>query len=112
MIFINSLKLRKLMHCFSRSEAQLETCLSQGWMISYATVLVKSFRHQQLAKGTPLDQMLLETDSPWLDPDSRELVNRPWKIERSAEIISNIKNIGKDEILRATEKNARRFFRM
>ncbi len=60
--------------------------------------------------------MVLETDSPWLDPDSppgpSQLTNRPWKIERSAEIISDIKNVGKDEILRATEKNARKFFRI
>jgi len=101
-----------MMHCFSGNETQLKTCLEQGWTISFATVLVKSFKHQRLAKQTPLDQMVLETDSPWLDPDSRELVNRPWKIERSAEILATLLNIDKDEILRITEKNARRFFRM
>lgn len=101
-----------MMHCFSGSEGQLKTCLAEGWIISYATVLVKSFKHQRLAKQTPLDQMVLETDSPWLDPDSRELVNRPWKIERSAEVLSGLINIDKEEILRVTEKNARRFFRI
>src|SRR3989338_9184689 len=101
-----------MMHCFSGSEGQLKTCLAEGWMISFATVLVKSFKHQRLAKSTPLDQMVLETDSPWLDPDSRELVNRPWKIERSAEILANMINIDKDEVLRVTEKNTKRFFRI
>lgn len=101
-----------MMHCFSGSEVQLKTCLEQGWIISFATVIVKSFKHQRLAKQTPLDQMMLETDAPWLDPDSRELTNRPWKIERSAEILADIKNIDKDEVLRATEKNAKRFFRI
>lgn len=101
-----------MMHCFSGSEGQLKDCLEQGWLISYATVLVKSFKHQRLAKQTPLEQMVLETDSPWLDPDSRELVNRPWKIERSAEILATLLKIDKDEVLRTTEKNARRFFRM
>ena len=101
-----------MMHCFSGSETQLKTCLDQGWMISYATVICKSFKHQRLAKGTPLEQMLLETDAPWLDPDSRELVNRPWKIERSAEIISGLKNMNREDILSATEKNARKFFRI
>ncbi len=101
-----------MMHCFSGNEVQLKTCLEEGWMISYATILVKSFKHQKLAKQTPLDQMVLETDSPWLDPDSKELTNRPWKIERSAEVLSTLINADKDEILRTTEKNARRFFRM
>ena len=85
-------------------------------MISFATVVVKSKRHQRLAKQAPLDRMLLETDAPWLDPDtkpgSHELTNRPWKIERSAEVIAELKGATKDEILRATEENAKKFFRL
>lgn len=102
------------MHCFSGSEENLEACLAEGWMISFATVLVKSRRHQRLAAATPLGQMLLETDAPWQDPDakpgSRELTNRPWKIERSAEIIAEAKGIQKRDVLAATAENARRFF--
>lgn len=105
-----------MMHCFSGSETQLKTCIAQGWLISFATLITRSFKHQRLAKVTPIEQMLLETDAPWLDPDSHpgssQLTNRPWKIERSADIIANIKNIDKDEVLRQTEKNARRFFRI
>jgi len=103
---------RVMMHCFSGSEGQLKRCVANGWMISFATVICKSFKHQRLAKITPLDQMLLETDAPWLDPDSRELVNRPWKIERSAEIIAEKLGITKDEVLRATEDNAKMFFKI
>ena len=109
-----------MMHCFSGSESQLKTCMEQGWMISYATVLVKSFKHQRLAKMTPLGQMLLETDAPWLDPDAPpktfgqqpHLTNRPWKIERSAEVIAGLKDVSKEEILSVTERNAKRFFRI
>lgn len=101
---------RVMMHCFSGSESQLKRCVANGWMISYATVICKSFKHQRLAKQTPLSQMLLETDAPWLDPDSRELVNRPWKIERSAEIIAEKLGVSKDEVLRKTEESAKRFF--
>ncbi len=105
-----------MMHCFSGSESQLKTCIAQGWMISLATVLVKSFKHQRLAKIIPLDQLLLETDSPWLDPDgqpgSRELTNRPWKIERSAQVLADVLNISKEGILETTAENAKRFFGM
>lgn len=105
-----------MMHCFSGNEVQLKDCIGRGWIISFATLIVKSFKHQRLAEATPLDQMVLETDAPWLDPDSppgtTELTNRPWKIERSAEIIAGIKNMDKEEVLRTTEKNARRFFRI
>src|SRR3989338_2494558 len=99
-----------IMHCFSGSEGQLKTCISQGWTISLATVLVKSFKHQRLAKMVPLDRLVLETDSPWLDPDSHELANRPWKIERSAEVLSGLLGIPKEGILEQTAENAKRFF--
>lgn len=103
-----------MMHCFSGSEGQLKTCLEQGWIISFATVICKSFKHQRLAKITPLDQMVLETDSPWLDPDSqpgsKELTNRPWKIEKSAEVLAGILDMTKKEILQKTGENAKRFF--
>ncbi|MFA4819830.1 MAG: TatD family hydrolase [Candidatus Aenigmatarchaeota archaeon] len=99
-----------MMHCFSGSETQLKKCLEQGWMISFATIICKSFKHQRLAKLVPMEQMLLETDSPWLDPDSRELTNRPWKIEKSAEVIAGIKSLTKEKILQKTEENARKFF--
>lgn len=101
-----------MMHCFSGSEPQLKMCLEQGWLISLATVICKSFKHQRLAKITPLEQMVLETDAPWLDPDSRELTNRPWKIERSADIIAQLKGTAKEKILEATTENARKFFRI
>jgi TatD DNase family protein len=101
---------RVMMHCFSGSEGQLKRCIANGWMISFATVICKSFKHQRLAKETPLEQMLLETDAPWLDPDSRELVNRPWKIERSAEVIAKLKETTKEEILATTTETAKRFF--
>ncbi len=101
---------RVMLHCFSGNEANLKFALEHGWFVSYATVICKSFKHQRLAKETPLNQMFLETDAPWLDPDSRELINRPWKIERSAEIIAEKKGITKEEVLRVTTENARKFF--
>ncbi len=103
-----------MLHCFSGSEGQLKLALQQGWMISIATIICKSEKHKRLAKLIPIDQLLLETDSPWLDPDqppgSKELTNRPWKIERSAEVIAEQTGITKEEVLHKTEANAVRFF--
>jgi TatD DNase family protein len=105
-----------MFHCFSGSEENLKECLEHGWYISFATVIVKSRRHQRLAKDTPMEKMLLDTDAPWLDPDakpgSRDLTNKPWKIERSAEVIAEAKGITKQEVLRQTEENAKKFFRL
>lgn len=56
--------------------------------------------------------MLLETDSPWLHPTSRELINRPWMIEESAKVIAEIHGITKEEVLARTEENAKRAFKL
>jgi len=103
-----------MMHCFSGNETNLKDALDFGYHISYATNICWTKKHPVLAKQTPLDRMLLETDSPWLDPDSRidniKLDNRPWKITKSAEIIAGVKNISKEEVLKITADNARKFF--
>lgn len=100
-----------VMHCFSGNEQALQYALEQNYWISFATIIARSDKHRRLASKTPLENMLLETDAPWLDPDSRELVNRPWKIERSAEIIAEIKETAKEEIMNITTKNAIKAFR-
>ncbi len=99
-----------MMHCFSGNEQNLKYALEQNYWISFATIIARSDKHKRLASKTPVENMLLETDAPWLDPDSRELVNRPWKIERSAEIIAGIKETTKEDILKITAENAIKAF--
>ena len=101
-----------MMHCFSGNEKNLRDCLTEGWYISYATIIARSQKHQRLAKKTPMDKMMLDTDAPWLDPDGKagELTNRPWNIERSAEVIAEALGTTKEAVLEKTEENARKFF--
>ena len=103
-----------MLHCFSASLTELRRALDIGCFISYATNINWTKKHPKLIEKTPIDRMFLETDSPWLDPDSDisniKLNNRPWKIEISAETISNILGIPKNEILEKTEENIRKFF--
>lgn len=110
-----------MLHCFSGNEATLEIALELGYYISFATNICWTKKHPYLAARTPIDRLLLETDAPWLDPDStadelkdknRELKNRPWKIEKSAAKIAEIKGLTKEEVLRITAENAARFFRL
>ena len=104
-------------HCFSGNEKQLEFILGRPtWYVSFATNVCYTKKHPELAKLTPLSRMLLETDSPWLDPDEpvrekRQLTNRPWKIMKSAELIGKLKGFSTDEVLATTAANARQVFK-
>lgn len=99
-----------VMHCFSGSDANLKEALKKEYYISFATLVCKSDKHKRFANLVPLERMLLETDSPWLHPTSREMNNRPWLIEESAKVIAGIKGTTKDEVLKITEENAKRVF--
>lgn len=99
-----------VLHCFSGSETSLKEALEKGYWISFATLICKSDKHKRFANIVPLERILLETDSPWLHPTSREMINRPWMIEESAKVIAEIKGVSKEEVLRITEENARRVF--
>lgn len=105
-------ELTAVLHCFSGSEGQLKTAIERGYYISYATIVCKSDKHKRLAEKTPLESMLLETDSPWLHPTSREMINRPWMIVESAKVISELKNTIPEKIMQKTEENAKKVFKL
>lgn len=99
-----------VMHCFSGSKGELKRCLENGYIISFNTIICKSEKYKKLIKETPVESMVLETDAPWQDPESRELVNRPWKIEQSAQVIAEIKDLPVEHVLVNTAQNAKTFF--
>ncbi len=101
-----------MFHCFTGKRTQLDEALDRGYFISYATLLVKSKGLRKLAKKTPLESMLLETDAPWLDPFSPELVNRPWKISFTADKIAKEKGIAAPEVEKQAAENARKLFKI
>ena len=101
-----------VMHSFSGSDEELLYAIEQGYYISISTIIGRSSKHKRLAGKTPLEKLLLETDSPWLHPFEREEKNYPWNITESAKIIAEIKETKTEQVLMATEANARKIFGM
>ncbi len=99
-------------HCFSGNDEDVKRCVDRGYYMSLSTLVVKSLRRQTQTKIIPLKNMLLETDSPWLDPFSNELKNRPWNVSFTADAISKEKGILAEEVIRETTKNAINVFNL
>ncbi|MFB6088369.1 MAG: TatD family hydrolase [Candidatus Aenigmatarchaeota archaeon] len=97
-----------ILHCFSGNVKQLEEALERNYWISISTLVCKSSLHKKLANRTPLDNILLETDAPYLSPDSER--NYPWKIEQSARKIAQIKGLKFEEVWNKSGKNAIKAF--
>ena len=94
-----------IFHCFSGSKETAMEAVDYGYYISFATNTLFSKRHKQNMKKVPLENMLTETDSPYLSPVKGEY-NQPLNIRKTIERIARAKKIDFEEIEKETEKNA------
>lgn len=99
--------LKAVFHCFSGKRDLANEIISNGFYISISTQVLFSKNIRKIAKDILLDKLLLETDSPFLSPNKeQDPRNYPWNIKLSAEKISEIKGISKEEILMRAKDNA------
>lgn len=100
--------LKVVFHCFSGPVELAKQIIDAGFYISMSTHVIFSKHHRKLARIIPMDKLLLETDSPFLDPNKEK--NFPWKIKLSAGKIAKINNTTKEEVLENAKKNAVKLF--
>lgn len=106
-------KARLILHCFTGSEKEAEKALQKGFYISLSGIVTfkKSTALQEVAKMVPLSQLLIETDSPYLTPQSqRGKQNEPMFIRETASCIAQLKNLSVEQLAKHTYDNACRVF--
>ena len=106
---------RGVMHCFSGDEALLRDVLDLGMHVSFTCNLTfkNAKRLREIAKLTPPDRLLLETDAPFLAPQAhRGKRNEPAYIVELRDILSELLNLSKDEVERITTDNAKKLFNL
>ena len=102
-----------VLHCFTGTLKEAEEVLKRGFYLSLSGIVTfkKSYELQEVAKIVPLSQLLIETDTPYLAPQSkRGKPNEPSYIVETAAFIAKIKGISVDELLQATTDNATNLF--
>lgn len=100
-------------HCFSGGPDHAKKVIDMGFMISFTGVI--TFKNAQKVrdalKYAPLDRIMIETDCPYLAPQSmRGKRNEPSYLVQIAEKIAEIKNMSFEEVASVTSSNARGFF--
>jgi TatD DNase family protein len=103
-------KLTTVFHCFSGTPELAKQIVDRGFWISFSTQICTSKNHRKLARVVPLESLLLETDSPFLDPERKK--NMPWNIKLSAEKIAEEKGVTKEAVLTAARENAIKAFNL
>lgn len=103
---------RGVMHCFSGNWDEAKRYFNLGFLISFTGVITFSkFEGDVLAKA-PLDQIMAETDCPFLTPEPyRGKRNEPAYVEFVAREIARVKNTPYDEVVKITTENAKRLFK-
>lgn len=104
---------RGVLHCYSGSTEMALEYIKMGFYISLGgPVTFKNARVvREVAEVVPLDKLLIETDCPYLTPEPyRGKRNEPVYVKYVAEKIAEVKKISYDELVKATNANAKRLF--
>lgn len=101
--------IKTILHCFSGSVEQAKEAISFGCLISIPTNVVYSKQKRKLVEEIPLENIVLETDAPFLSPVPKTR-NVPANVKLSAEKIAEIKKVDLKLVEEITTKNAIKFF--
>lgn len=99
-----------LMHCFDGSPEVAQRVMDNGWFITLPANFRKYRNRKQAAEIIPLEQILLETDGPYLSPTPDR--NEPANIVYGVESLGELLGLPNEDIARSTTKNALRFYRL
>jgi TatD DNase family protein len=106
---------RGVMHCFSGDIQWAKECIKMGFLISFAGNLTypKALDLQRVAKEIPIENILIETDCPWLAPQNiRGKRCEPSHVKHTALKLAEIKGLSYDDVARITELNFKQLFRI
>lgn len=99
-----------LMHCFDGSPDVAKRVADNGWFITLPANFSKYKNRVKAAEILPLEQILLETDGPYLSPT--ESRNEPANIRYGCESLGKIYDQPIEIIAETTTENTKRFYHL
>lgn len=108
-------KLRGVFHCFTGPLDFARKIFDLGFLISFTGLITypKNEELRKVVKEIPLDKMMVETDAPFLAPQShRGQRNEPSFVVEVVKQIALIKGIDIEKVAEITTQNAQNLFRI
>jgi TatD DNase family protein len=101
-----------VLHCFPGNPDDARRAADMNFMVSFGGSLTfKNSRSAGTAAEVPLDNILLETDCPFITPEPfRGKRNQPAYVRYAYRALSRIRGVPLDKLEKAIDQNARRLF--
>lgn len=100
---------RAVLHAFDGRAVYAEQAVANGCALSIPPCVVRSTQMQKMVKRVPLDNLLIETDSPVLGVDASGR-NEPVFAVKAVEMVAAIKCVSINDCRRYLDRNARARF--
>jgi TatD DNase family protein len=104
-----------ILHCFTSTLEDARRGLDMGFLISFAgnSTYPKTQNLRDVAKALPLENILIETDSPYLAPQAyRGKRNEPAYVAEVARTLASVRDLPAEEFAARTAENFRQFFHL
>jgi len=101
-----------ILHCFL-APWRVDDAIERGWFCSFSGIVTfpKSDALREAAAKLPDALLLVETDAPYLAPQSvRGRPNEPAHVVSTAEVVAEVRGVSYEELERTVEENARALF--
>jgi TatD DNase family protein len=101
---------RVVIHCFSGTTTEAKECAERGYFMSFAgnVTYPKNEHLRSAAASVSIDRLLVETDSPFLAPQSqRGRDNEPANVIETLRAIADVRGEAFERVRDATATNAR-----
>ena len=111
--FSGSLARKGVIHSFTSGLPLAEYCLAEGFMLGFngITTFNRADNVRQVVQATPLPQLLLETDAPYLTPvPYRGRPNAPFYLPFIAERVAEEKGLPVETLLQQAYRNSHALF--
>ena len=104
-----------VLHCFTSTLEDAMRGIEMGFMVSFAgnSTYPKTQNLRDVAKVLPMENLLIETDAPYLAPQPyRGKRNEPAYVAEVARVLASVRDLAAEEFAARTAGNFRRFFHL
>jgi len=100
---------KSMLHMWgSKDKDHLKRIVENNYFVSVGPVIARSKERKKMVRDLPLENLMLETDSPWFGENGER--GLPTNVKIPCQKIAEVKNLDINLVSNATDKNAIEFF--